>query len=190
MVAESRESWRLILDEGDDDHEWIPSPRQNGVVPNVKITQDMVDQWRLFLEETDGLLAGRKLLGHWRVSDGRGINLSRVFTEPRDFDLVLWIQGSAAAPYLEQGDVSRREVWDRLQNVFRGVFGFYPAREAASMTPSRRCGTSRSRRGLRATLQQPVRPYGPSSDGRHGDEDGGSEGRVPGRRCRAMACRP
>ena len=67
-------------------------------------------------------MAGRKLLGHWRVSDGRGINLSRVFTEPRDFDLVLWIQGSAAAPYLEQGDVSRREVWNRLQNVFRGEF--------------------------------------------------------------------
>lgn len=122
MVAESRESWRRILDEWDDDREWIPSPRQTGVVPNVKITQDMVDQWQLFLDEVDGLLAGRKLLGHWRVSDGRGINLSRVLAEPTDFDLVLWIQGSAAAPYLEQGDVSGREVWDRLQRVFRGEF--------------------------------------------------------------------
>ncbi len=122
VVAESRESWKRILAETDDDHEWIPSPRQTGVVPNAKVTQEMVDEWRRFLDDLDALLAGRKLVGHWRIGDGRGINLRRVFTEPTDFDLVLWLQGSAAAPYLEPGTVVGHEVWDRLQRVFRGEF--------------------------------------------------------------------
>src|SRR5947208_7893227 len=37
---------------------------------------------------------------------GRGSNVRRVFIEPRTFDLVLWVQGSAAAPNLEAGEIS------------------------------------------------------------------------------------
>ena len=46
----------------------------------------------------------------------------RVFTEPREFDLILWIQGTAAAPYLERGERTTPEVWDRLRRVFGGEF--------------------------------------------------------------------
>ena len=38
------------------------------------------------------------------------------------FDLVLWVQGSAATPYLEKGEFTRHEVWDRLLRVFEGEF--------------------------------------------------------------------
>jgi len=40
------------------------------------------------------------------VMPGPGVNLRRVFTEPREFDLVLWVQGTAAVPYLEAGEVT------------------------------------------------------------------------------------
>jgi hypothetical protein len=50
------------------------------------------------------------------------VNLRRVFTEPRPFDLVLWVQGTAAAPYLENGPLTKPETWSRFQNIFRGEF--------------------------------------------------------------------
>jgi hypothetical protein len=46
----------------------------------------------------------------------------RVFTQPKDFDLVLWVQGSGAVPYLENGDVTSPETWAEFQRVFGGRF--------------------------------------------------------------------
>ncbi len=123
MLALSRESWKLYMAEDDDDHEWIPNPKQTGVIPGVKITEEMVKGWTLtFLDEAEELLDGRKLIPFWRNAGGRGLNLKRVFTEPREFDLVLWAQGTAAVPYLEAGEVTNPEVWQRLQRIFRGEF--------------------------------------------------------------------
>ena len=61
------------------------------------------------------LLAGKRLLPFWRGDPSRGVNLRRVFTEPRPFDLVLWVQGTAATPYLEKGPLTKPEVWRRLR---------------------------------------------------------------------------
>ena len=121
MLDQSRRSWDLIMAETDDDHEWIPNPKQKGAIPNVTVTEQMVATWREFLDEADALLAGKRLAPFWR-SQELGVNLHRVFTEPRPFDLVLWVQGSAATPYLEKGEFTRHEVWDRLLRVFEGEF--------------------------------------------------------------------
>lgn len=124
MVAQSQKSWDLILAEKDNDHEWIPSPEQRSVIPNVKVTGEMIDAWRSFLAETDALLQGKKLIPFWRggFDEPQGVNLRKVFTEPTRFDLVLWVQGTAAVPYLEQGEMTDPQVWTRLQRVFRGEF--------------------------------------------------------------------
>jgi hypothetical protein len=45
-----------------------------------------------------------------------------VFTNPRPFDLVLWVQGTAALPYLEAGEQTSPETWERFQRIFRGEF--------------------------------------------------------------------
>ena len=121
MLALSRESWKFYLAEDDNDHEWIPNPKQTGVIPGVTVTEEMVKGWTItFLDEADEILAGRKLIPFWRDAGGRGINLRRVFVEPRDFDLVLWVQGTAAAPYLEAGELTTPEVWQRLQRHLPG----------------------------------------------------------------------
>ncbi len=122
MIALSRESWKFILSETDDDHEWIPSPKQHTVVPGITVTDEMVQGWTEFLDEFESLLQGKKLIPFWRAREARGVNLRRVFTEPSTFDLVLWVQGTAAAPYLEDGPQTSAEVWRRLQRVFRGEF--------------------------------------------------------------------
>jgi hypothetical protein len=34
----------------------------------------------------------------------------------------MWIQGTGAAPYLEEGTLTDKAVWDRLVRVFQGEF--------------------------------------------------------------------
>ncbi len=122
MVACSRRMWKLALAETDNDHEWIPNPQQDCVFPGIHVTKDMIAAWQAFLDEADAILAGKKLIPFWRGNDNRGVNLRRFFTEPTRFDLVLWVQGSAAAPYLEEGQITTKETWTRLMRVFEGDF--------------------------------------------------------------------
>lgn len=120
----SKESWKFILDETDDDYEWIPNPLQRGSL-GIRVDEQMVSSWLEFVEESEALLAGKRLVPLWRGEETRGINLRRVFMEPRPFDLVLWVQGTAATPFLEEGDLTRKDVWTRLQRVFGGeLLGF------------------------------------------------------------------
>jgi hypothetical protein len=120
VIEQSRQSWKLITAETDNDHEWIPNPKQDTVI-GVKVNGEMVASWLEFLDEAEQLLAGKKLVPFWR-DPKRGINLRRVFEEPRTFDLVLWVQGSAAAPYLEDGPQTKPETWQEFQQRFRGQF--------------------------------------------------------------------
>ena len=116
MVALSRENWERILAETDDHAEWLPGPHQTGALPGATVSQDAVDGWHLALDEIEAVLAGRKLLPHWRF-DGRGINLRRLFLEPRTFDLLLLIQGAGAIPYLEEGDLTTGETWGDINRL-------------------------------------------------------------------------
>ncbi len=121
VVALSRESWKAILSETDDDREWIPSATQkNGVLPGMTVTQPRIDIWLAALDDFDAVLDGKLLLPHWGLE--RGFNLKRVFEEPRTFDLVLWATGHAAAPYLEDGPMISSERWRLWQLVFGGDF--------------------------------------------------------------------
>jgi hypothetical protein len=124
-ISLSRVMWTWIGQESDNDHEWIPNPSQDTAVPGGKVTEVMIKGWHEFLDEADKLLDGTKLVPFWRGDGAKGINLKRVLLEPREFDLVLWVQGSAAVPYLEPGDITNRETWRRFQELYRGnFFGF------------------------------------------------------------------
>ncbi len=118
VVAQSHESWRWIMAETDDDHEWLPNPNQTGVIPNVKVTHAMVDAWGDIMTEIGKLLAGDLLIPFWRGDAHVGINLRKVFLEPRTLDLVYWVQGAAATPYLQKGTCTDPKLWSRLQEVF------------------------------------------------------------------------
>jgi hypothetical protein len=122
MTRLSRDMWKLVMAETDKGSEWIPNPKQTSVVPGGAVTEEMTKDWIVFLDELDAILAGKKLIPFWRTSDERGLNLRKVLAEPRPFDLVLWVQGSAAAPYLEKGPITSPEVWQRLQRTFQGNF--------------------------------------------------------------------
>lgn len=130
-VQQAELMWVSILAETDDDNEWIPNPRQTGVL-KIAVTNEMVTAWReSALVEAKAILAGKKLLPFWRGTQDRGVNLRKVFTDPpRRLDIPRWIQGTAAAPYLEKGDLTKladpRRL-DSLNRAFGGggrVFGF------------------------------------------------------------------
>jgi hypothetical protein len=118
----SRLSWKAIEAETDDDREWIPNPKQSGVIPGLAVSGEMIAGWHEFLDEADAILAGRRLVPHWRLAEGRGINLRRVFLEPKKMDLVRWLQGAAIVPYVERGECTDPETWRRIQRSFRGQF--------------------------------------------------------------------
>jgi hypothetical protein len=124
VIALNRLTWKAILARTDDDRAWIPGPRQkHGVITSMPVTQEQVDAWLAALDEFDAILDGKKLIPHWRFA--QGFNLRKVFFEPRPFDLVLWITGNAAAPYLEAGPISSAARWAEWQRVFNDNFPGY-----------------------------------------------------------------
>jgi hypothetical protein len=123
VVDQSRASWDAILAETDNDREWIPNPTQkNAAIPGAEISAEMIAAWRTVLDELAAVLEGEKLIPFWRGEKPLGVNLKRVFFEPTDFDLVLWVQGGAAVPYLEEGPLTEPAFWTRLNSEFRGQF--------------------------------------------------------------------
>jgi len=122
VIDQSRVSWKFIMAETDDDHEWLPNPRQTGVIPDVKVTEAMVASWAEVMNESERVLSGKLLLPFLCAGEGEGVNLRRVFLEPRDFDLVYWVQGTDALPYIEEGTRTKFETWRTLSREFGGHF--------------------------------------------------------------------
>ncbi|EDL56559.1 hypothetical protein [Gimesia maris] len=121
MQRHAKSMWKYYLAETDNENEWIPNPNQTGVL-EIKVTQEMVDTWLVVVDEAGEVLQGKKLIPFWRGKPGtQGVNLRRVFTEPRKIDPFLWVQGTAAAPYLEKGtitDFASPEMWGRINRTF------------------------------------------------------------------------
>lgn len=121
MVKESRQCWEHALVETDDDREWIPNARQTSLTP-LTVTNERILAWKRFLDEMEAVLEGDRLIPHWRVPQGVGIDLKRVFLEPRTLDVVMWVHGGAAVPYLEEGDTVTRETARTFNAAFQGRF--------------------------------------------------------------------
>ena len=125
-MAHSRKMWVLIDAETDNRNEWLPSPKQESVVTKTRITQARMETWTEFLNETEAILDGEKLIPFWRGKNPkRGFNLKKFFDQPCDIDVVLWAHGIAASDYIEEGDVSVPATWSRFSEVFNNdFFGF------------------------------------------------------------------
>lgn len=122
MIRLSREDWKAIRAETDNDREWLPGPQQKGASPltGLDVGEQQVQAWLAALAMAEDLLEGRTLLPHFRIAD-KGINMKRFFDEPKPFDLVLSITGPAIAPYLERGKILTSEEFDQIQRQFGGA---------------------------------------------------------------------
>lgn len=121
----SRQSWQLIMAETDNDREWLPNPKQKAVIPNARVTPEMVKNWLAFLDESDRIFTGQLLIPFWRIREVRGVNINKAFTQPQTIDVISWLQGPGAAPYLELGKTTQGRFWQQLLDTFGGqFFGF------------------------------------------------------------------
>jgi hypothetical protein len=129
MVRLSRATLASAAAETDEDREWLPSPKQ-GSVFGLRIDEAQATAWVGVLAEMEALLEGKKLLPHWRfvgtgggeTAGGYGLNLRRMFEESRRTDLIGYVQGAAAVPFLEKGPTTSLATWRELTRVFGGNF--------------------------------------------------------------------
>lgn len=124
MIANNQEFWRLVMLETDDEREWLPNPDQKSAF-GVRVDLETAVAWQVVLDEISDVLEGRVLLPHWRVGSrnaktGVGINFARLMNDPGDFDLILMIQGTAIAPYLETGRIVDTQVWQDFSELTGG----------------------------------------------------------------------
>ncbi len=120
MIELSRENWRRVQSETDDKREWVPKPAvQAGIFDRMRVTEARVAGWNLFLDELEAILNGEKLVPHWRFMN-RGVNVRRMFEEPRTFDPVLIGQGSAILPYLEEGELTSADTFWQIDALLDG----------------------------------------------------------------------
>ena len=93
MIELSRQNRRRIYAETDDNAEWVPGPKQIGRFRNLRVTEDVVQGWHVFLDEFEAILNGDKRIRHWRLVGKRGANVRRMFGEPGPLDPVMIAAG-------------------------------------------------------------------------------------------------
>lgn len=119
MITDNRRFWALVEAETDNAQEWLPNDRQTSALGMV-IPQGTGTTWLGVLADGESLLNGSKLAPYWRVADGAGVNISRLFTDPKPIDIIGWIQGWAAVPYLEKGTIVSSANWNAFGDMMAG----------------------------------------------------------------------
>ena len=125
MIAENRAFWTAVMAETDNTREWLPNPTQTSAF-GVEVTEDMATGWQDVLVEIEQLLEGETLVPYWRYNNGFnaetgvGVNVAKFLQDPGDMDIILWIHGAGAVPYLERGDLAKMEAWDRFSRMTAG----------------------------------------------------------------------
>ncbi|MCZ8153148.1 MAG: hypothetical protein O9292_12285 [Rhodobacteraceae bacterium] len=119
MVAANRAFWAAVEGETDNDAEWLPNARQTSAL-GLTLPPETGATWLAVLADGEALLKGEKLIPYWRLGDGAGVNLGRIFTDPAPIDVKDWIQGAGALPYMEQGATVSAESWSRFQGMMGG----------------------------------------------------------------------
>ena len=127
MVADNRRFWTLVDAETDNQNEWLPNARQKSSL-GLDLPPETAANWLAVLSDLEAMLNGEKLVPYWRLEGPVGVNIKRVFLEPAPIDVVGWIHGWAAAPYLENGDLISPDSLNRFEGMMQGqgmLMAFY-----------------------------------------------------------------
>ena len=126
VTALSRRNWDAIAAETDDDHEFLPGPKQTAWSAETKISDEMVRAWLTALDQVDLILDGKLLLPHWRFA--KGFDLAKYFTSATRTDLVLLITGYDALPFLADGPVASADSFAEANRVFGDALWIFAVR--------------------------------------------------------------
>ena len=87
----NRETWAFIRAEKDNNFEWLPNPKQTGVL-RMPVTDEMIDAWLAMVAQTEGLFAGKKAIPAFALqfvsqrqpNEERGMDFKAFLDEPPD----------------------------------------------------------------------------------------------------------
>ncbi len=102
MIDDNRTFWRRADAETDNDREWIPNARQTAAL-GYTLPPDTSAVWQAVLADAEAVLRGERLVPYLWLGEDAGVNVARMFTDPRPIDIPMWIQGLDALPYVEKG---------------------------------------------------------------------------------------
>lgn len=119
MIAENRRFWTRVAQETDNDREWLPNDAQQSAL-GVVVPPGTGAVWQGVLADAEALLTGRALAPYWRLDAGAGVNVGAMFTRPAPIDLIGWIQGADALPYMERGRVVSGASWRAFGDLVSG----------------------------------------------------------------------
>jgi hypothetical protein len=119
MITDNRRFWALVETETDNAQEWLPNDRQTSALGLV-LPPGTGTRWLAVLTDVEGLLQGTRLVPYWRVGDGAGVNVARMFTDPQPIDIIGWIQGRSAVPYLQTGTLVTAASWMAFEDMMLG----------------------------------------------------------------------
>ena len=118
----NRETWKHVRAETDDDHEWLPHPKQSGVL-GLPVRDEMIDAWLGMVAELEAVLEGKKLLPVnllWKT-DGKGLDVKALLDDPpARFDTDAIMARGPAAKYLANGPSADLNALFRVAQVFDG----------------------------------------------------------------------
>ncbi len=130
MIEHNKSFWSRVMEETDDEAEWLPNPSQTSAF-GPKVSLEMAEGWQAVLAEVSDMLEGKTLLPYWRVTarggsdKDVGINFAKLMQDPTDFDIILLIQGTAIAPYLEDGKIAEMDSWRNFARLTGGQSGLF-----------------------------------------------------------------
>ena len=107
MIAHNEDLWRRVAAETDNSGEWIPNDAQQQAL-GLDVPEGTGDTWQAVLADAKALLNGEKLIPYWRLREGAGLNLQKMFHDPVPVDLVEWVHGIALLPLPRKANASRR----------------------------------------------------------------------------------
>jgi len=82
VAALNRETWEHIRAETDDDHDWLPNPKQTGVL-GLPVRGRMIDAWLALMAQLEALLEGKRTIPRAFLDrDGKGLNLKALLDDP------------------------------------------------------------------------------------------------------------
>lgn len=119
MIDLNTTFWTRAAAETDNDGEWIPNAGQVQAL-GIEVPTDTADRWQAVLADARALLDGEKLMPHWRLHKGAGLNLKKMFENPVPVDLAEWIHGIGLLPFAEEGQRVSNESWRDFELMMGG----------------------------------------------------------------------
>ncbi len=125
----NHETWTYIRAEQDNDFEWLPNPRQTGVL-GLPVTEAMISAWLGMVDEMEALFEGQRKIPAWLIglissATKEGLNLKLVLVDPpTTFDWERISKESIREKYLDPKlpDINL-QAFIRVGSVFQNSLG-------------------------------------------------------------------